>query len=804
MKRITKSLNYNWYFQPDFKEDCLKENYNYLEHDIVNIPHSLKILPYNYFNEKDYQFTGTYFKEIDIEEEDFNSDIILKFFGVMNVATVYINNQEIIKNEGGYTPFEVLINDYLKIGKNILIVKVDGLEVKDIPPFGNLVDYLGYSGIYREVILEFKPKVRITKAHIFTDDIHVLNQNKMLLNLDISTNYKDDEFLLKLELYDNDSIVLSHEFKDSFNSDALFSLEVDNIERWTLEKPKLYKAKISIVNKKAEIIDSVTERFGFRTLMFTESGFLLNNQKIKLIGLNRHQSFPYMGYAATKSLQEKDADILKDLGCNIVRTSHYMQSDHFINRCDEIGLLVFEEIPGWNYIGDEHFKELSLNNLKTMINHHFNHPSICLWGVRINESKDDDDFYELTNNLAKKLDPTRQTGGVRNFKKSHLLEDVYTYNDFSHTGDNDGIENPRKVSKIKSPYLVTEYNGHVFPTKKIDSDSRRVEHALRHMNVIEYSHYYDTTSGAIGWCMADYNTHFQFGANDRICHHGVLDMYRLEKYAAYAYKSQKNPEIDPVLFVASNMTPGDYNLLKLQEIVVFTNLDYVKVYKNDEYIDSFYPDINNYDYSPHAPIIIDDLIGELLEKNENYSHKDSKRIKKLLLSYQKFGMEMPLRDKLLVLNLILRKVINFNDAVELYTKYLANQDDKPTVFRFEGYLNEKLVKTIYKGHMDKSSILIEPDRLSLTHGFTYDTVRVVVKMVDQFNNVLDYANEILSVSTDDNLEVIGPKTVALIGGSIGIYLKTIKASKEAKVTFTFNNYSTHSITFTIENGILEF
>ncbi|MFA6648313.1 MAG: sugar-binding domain-containing protein, partial [Candidatus Izemoplasmatales bacterium] len=262
MKRITKSLNYNWYFQPDFKEDCLKENYNYLEHDIVNIPHSLKILPYNYFNEKDYQFTGTYFKEIDIEEEDFNSDIILKFFGVMNVATVYINNQEIIKNEGGYTPFEVLTNDYLKIGKNILIVKVDGLEVKDIPPFGNLVDYLGYSGIYREVVLEFKPKVRITKAHIFTDDIHVLNQNKMLLNLDISTNYKDDEFLLKLELYDNDSIVLSHEFKDSFNSDALFSLEVDNIERWTLEKPKLYKAKISIVNKKAEIIDSVTERFG--------------------------------------------------------------------------------------------------------------------------------------------------------------------------------------------------------------------------------------------------------------------------------------------------------------------------------------------------------------------------------------------------------------------------------------------------------------------------------------------------------------------------------------------------------------
>jgi beta-galactosidase len=150
--------------------------------------------------------------------------------------------------------------------------------------------------------------------------------------------------------------------------------------------------------------------------------------------LNRHQTYPYIGAGAPARLQTLDADIVKyDLGCNIVRTSHYPQSKHFLNRCDEIGLLVFEEIPGWQHIGDEAWRELSLRDVRVMIERDWNHPSIILWGVRINESMDKDDFYQQTNDLAHELDPTRQTGGVRFFEGSTLLEDVYTFNDFSNT-----------------------------------------------------------------------------------------------------------------------------------------------------------------------------------------------------------------------------------------------------------------------------------------------------------------------------------------------------------------------------------
>ena len=803
MKRITKSLNFDWYFTPDFKEGYLENDFDFLNLLPIDIPHTMKELPQSYFNEKETQFIGTYFKEIEISKASLGNNLFLQFKGVMNVATVFLNGKEVFINEGGYTPFKFQINDYLIEGKNILKVIVDGSEISDIPPFGNLVDYLPYSGIYREVFLVELPKIYLEKVHLFSDDINVLEQIKMLLNIGVLLNEKEDNYHLKAQIYDKDTLLQEQIFEEELVGSGFFSLSAENITRWQLDNPKLYDVKISLL-KNGEVIDEIIERFGFRTVLFTDNGFLLNNQKVKLMGLNRHQSYPYIGYAAPKSLQEMDADILKSLGCNIVRTSHYMQSDYFINRCDELGLLVFEEIPGWNHIGNDHFKDLSLKNLETMINHHFNHPSICLWGTRINESKDDDEFYERTNKLAKASDPSRQTGGVRNIKKSNLIEDVYTYNDFSHTGENDGLEAPKMVTKVKSPYLVTEYNGHVFPTKKTDSESRRTEHSLRHLNVIEYSHYYDNISGAIGWCMSDYNTHFQFGSNDHICHHGVLDMHRLEKYAAYAYKSQKDHKDEVVLFIASNLIAGDYDLLTLPEIVVYTNCDYIKVYKNDDYLDTYYGDTDNYEYLPNAPVIITDLIGESLKNNEDYKTKDAKRIKKVLLSYNKNGLKMPLKDKLTVLNLMMRKVINFDDAIRLFGKYLANQEKTPTVFRFEGYIDDVLVKTVYKGHMTEAKIIIEPDRTELTHGLTYDMTRLVIKLVDQFGNILDYANEVFKVETDGNTAIVGPKSVALIGGSIGIYIRSLKADVKSKVTFTFNNYPSQEIILNIKKGILEF
>ncbi|GAI70419.1 unnamed protein product, partial [marine sediment metagenome] len=143
-----------------------------------------------------------------------------------------------------------------------------------------------------------------------------------------------------------------------------------------------------------------------------------------------------------------DAEILKyDLGVNFVRSSHYPANPSFLTRCDEIGLLVLEEIPGWQYIGDGEWKNLSKKNVEEMIVRDRNHASIFLWGVRINESKDDHDFYLDTNRIAYSLDSSRKTCGVRNFRESEFLEDVFTYNDFEHD-----LEGGNKISTLYSLY----------------------------------------------------------------------------------------------------------------------------------------------------------------------------------------------------------------------------------------------------------------------------------------------------------------------------------------------------------------
>ena len=136
-------------------------------------------------------------------------------------------------------------------------------------------------------------------------------------------------------------------------SDRKLSFPVPDIKLWDLENPLLYEVKTELLQN-GNVLDENITLFGFRTAVFLQDGFYLNGKKVKLRGLNRHQSYPYVGYAMPESMQKRDADILKnELGVNAVRTSHYPQSRHFVERCDELGLLVFTEIPGWQHIGDE-------------------------------------------------------------------------------------------------------------------------------------------------------------------------------------------------------------------------------------------------------------------------------------------------------------------------------------------------------------------------------------------------------------------------------------------------------------------
>lgn len=793
-------FNDDWKYNPEFKTDMIKKNYDDSGWEDVRIPHTNAETPYHYFDESIYQFVSCYRKHINVEPEWKGKKVLLTFDGIAHIAKIYVNEKPVISHYGGYTGFTADISSYLDFeGDNILVVEVDSREDNNIPPFGNVIDYMTYGGIYREVSLEIKEPTYIKDVFVTTKEVN--NECKSAQITVTLSETENEELTCRYVISGGsgeDKYIISSDLVPMTNQVAEIESMASFVQNWDISNPILYDLEVELYDGE-RILDKKSLRFGYRTCEFRNDGFYLNNRKIKLIGLNRHQSYPYVGYAMPKRMQRRDAEILKyELGVNAVRTSHYPHSKHFIDRCDELGLLVFTELPGWQHIGDEKWKEVAINNVEEMILQYRNHPSIILWGVRINESIDDDAFYTKTNQVAHKLDPTRQTGGVRYLKKSNLLEDVYTYNDFLHNGKTKGLDRKKDVtSKEEAPYLVTEYNGHMFPTKSFDNEEHRLSHALRHARVMDALFENKDITGGFGWCMFDYNTHKDFGSGDRICYHGVMDMFRNQKLAASVYASQG--EEQTVFEISSSMNIGEYPGGAIGSVYAFTNADSVKVYKSGSFIKEFYPDKEQYKYLPHPPIIIDDFVGELMEKQEKMDHKTSEKVKDVLFAVNKYGQNnLPISYKLKMVFIMIKNKWKISDGVRLFTTYIANWGGEITTYRFDAIRNGKIVKSIEKSPVKNPRLLVEADTLYLKEEETYDVAEVRIKAVDDYGNLLSYYQEPLQIQVSGAIKLIGPSTISLRGGTSGIYIRTDGTTGLGKLVIKQEQLGNKELDFVVE------
>ncbi len=777
MRTITH-INDGWLYYAGETEDCCAKICDESAYTGVRLPHTNLELPYNNFNERDFQFISCYRRKINLQPQT-GKRVFLHFEGVMAAAKVYYNGVFLTEHLGGYTPFTCELTGLVTGGEDTLAVLVDATERNDIPPFGYVIDYLTYGGIYREVWLEETEEVYLWNAQVKpkkSGDKWIVETNAYIDNVCASCGAAS----LRLHMTGPDGSLVSTEFPIELDCEKRqiipVTFEANDVLIWDIESPNLYEMKLEFLFAE-QAVDEYVCRFGFREAAFTPEGFFLNGKRVKLRGLNRHQSYPYVGYAMPKRAQEDDAQLLKyELGVNIVRTSHYPQSRHFLNRCDELGLLVFEEIPGWQHIGGDEWKKNTMIALTEMVERDWNHPSIILWGVRINESRDDDEFYQATNALAHRLDPTRQTGGVRNFEKSCLFEDVYTYNDFVHSGNNEPLKKPNQVTDQRAAYMVTEHNGHMYPTKKFDCEEKRVEHALRHLRVMDRMYSDPQISGSIGWCMSDYNTHKDFGSGDKICYHGVTDMFRLPKDAAAAYRSQTDDAV--VMEVASGMHHGERAASSLGCVYVFTNCDSVKLYKNGEYIGVYYPDRKTFPNLPHPPVAIRDLIGEQISKHEGLSQKDAERIKRVFEAIVRYGdKSLPIKYKLMMGYAMLKHHYSYQNAVTLYERYVVGWGSETTEYQFEGYMKDQLAATLVRGASYSAGLRITPETLTLTEGETYDVCRIMLEHVDQYGAVMPYSNEAVYVSVSGAGELIGSALISLTGGSTAFWVKSTGAGE---------------------------
>jgi beta-galactosidase len=698
-------LNHNWLYSDKVVPGGHAQLFDDRRFLRVTIPHTNKMLPWHGFDDKEYEFVSLYRRHFKMPPGFQGQRVFIDFGAVMTASKVWLNDQLLGEYRGGYTPFSFELTSHLNWhGDNVLAVEVDSTERKDIPPFGGEIDYLTFGGIYRDVALRVVPQTFID--NVFAKPFNVLGDRGLDVQCFITHKTgTDTPRKIVAELLDGTRLVSSLEGVVK-PEHAVFNITLNNltsVELWDIDHPKLYDVNVKLYEGE-KIVDEYKTRVGFREAKFTPDGFFLNGKHFKLRGLNRHQTFPFVGQAMPARVQRRDAWILrKELKCNIVRTSHYPQSPHFLDACDELGLMVLEEIPGWQHVGDEQWKELAVGYVESMIRRDWNHPSIIIWGVRVNESGDYHDFYTKTNNLARSLDDSRPTGGVRYKYDSELLEDVFTMNDFQIP-----------LRKPNHPlYLNTEFIGHMYPTKRNDNVERVTEHAMRHARVHNQLASEKGYAGGLGWCAFDYNTHANFCSTDRICYHGVADIFRIPKPAGGFYKSQCDPKEEIVLEPAFDWSRGDRNET-FTIAMISSNCDNVKMY------------------------IADRLIADLKPDRENFAH----------LRYPPF-------------------VKNIRDEI-----YRGAWGD----MKIEGYIDgKKVITKTLSGRGADRQLLVEPDDRELI-GDGIDATRIVLKVTDEYGSVRPLANAPIALSLTGPGEIIGENPFALFGGVGAVWIKTKQAA----------------------------
>ena len=732
----------------------------------VRLPHTCREVPLHYASPADYEMVCGYRKRFRVPPVQAAPRLFVRFDGAAHQAVVRVNGRVAGQHRGGYTGFAVEITDLVdREGENLLTVQLDTREDPAIPPFGFVIDYLTYGGLYREVWLEATAESRLTDLFVYTPTLHdaVVQWTAELTPAAAA---------VRIRLETADGTLLAEQTAQAAETGKM-QLSVPEAQPWDTEHPVLHHAVAELLNAAGQPIDRKQVTFGFRTAEFRADGFYLNGKKTFLRGLNRHQSYPYIGYAAPESLQREDVRILQEeLHCTAVRTSHYPQSQYFLDECDRRGLLVFTELPGWQHIGDDNWKDAACEMLQEMLLQNRNHPSIILWGVRINESVDDDAFYTRTNQIAHQLDPSRATSGVRYLEKSHLLEDVYAYNDFSHNGVTPGAKPKKDVTPdMGKALLISECNGHMYPTKPFDDGPHRQEHALRHVRVQNAAYASGEHAGCFGWCMFDYNTHKDFGSGDRICYHGVMDMFRNPKLAASVYACEQD-EI-PVLQITSSMDIGEHPGCNRGNLYILSNADSVRMYKNDRFIKEYRPEMSPYKHLKHGPILIDDFIGDALEKNERFRPKHAKEMADAMNIVARGSLNhIPKRLYPTALKLVLLYHIDFAEVTKLYTKYIGDWGGTATVYRFDAIKNGKVIKSVTKEPVNGIRLQAEADHTNLTEHHSYDVALVRIRAVDDHGNVLPFYQEPVRLIAEGDISIIGPDTIALQGGMGGTYVKS--------------------------------
>lgn len=580
----------------------------------IHLPHSWNSDAYHTRQYK--RGTGTYTKTLQIPQNLQGRKIYLKFDGAATNSQILINGKAVGSHVGGYSPHVVDITPYVTPGQSHnLLVKVNN-SAPDIPPYS--ADFTFMGGLYRDawlinanpIHLDFSngipfkavPKVNSdgTCSLSLTGDILNSSDTNAQISVEATLISYDCKEIAskteKLRIRKNDQhSPLSLNFKD-----------LKNIALWSPESPALYRVEISL-KKDGEVIDTASESVGFRTFAFDETGrFLLNGKPYKLRGMCRHQDQAPMGVALTDEQHRRDMQMIKDLGANFIRISHYPQDDAVVEMCDRLGLIAWEEIPVIDYVPDsEHFADNSETMLREMIRSHYNHPSIVMWGymneilLRMpheNQEETKRRTLALANrleNIVREEDSSRLTTmafhGSDIYNETGIAEitDVKGWNLYSgwYGGNLNGFEeylSRQHKEHPKHKLIVSEYGAgsdmrlHSLAPEAFDFSMEYQQDYLEHyLPVIEDSTF---VAGASHWNFIDFSSANRAESMPHINNKGLVTNDRRKKDVYHYYKAAWHDlSSDTVAYIASRDWSDRTDIIDesgaiVRPIKVYTNL----------------------------------------------------------------------------------------------------------------------------------------------------------------------------------------------------------------------------------------
>ncbi|MEN9700654.1 MAG: hypothetical protein RLZZ301_1852 [Bacteroidota bacterium] len=386
------AFNDNWEFQAQPNDPV----------SIVNLPHTPRLEPLVMNG----QFIGevVYRKRFDYPLQK-GRRLLLHVEGAMHTANVSLNGQLIGSHVGGYLPFEVDLSEELQDSANVLEVFLDNREDSTIPPGKAIkaLDFYYHAGIYRNVWLEEVGAVQIQYPYFQTIEA---NATAATLQLDFELNFQPDWMTLPIQveakLGETSFALNNSSFIDSTNVQSYTGkLILKTPQLWSPSDPKLYNLTMYVIYAQDTIARYVL-KVGIRKPELRADGFYLNDTKLFLKGTNRHQEYPYVGNAVPDNAQKRDAQLIKEAGFNFVRLSHYPQAPAFYEACDELGIIVMDAIPGWQFFSySSIFRQRCKNDLYALTFRDRNHPSVIFWENSLNETVMPEEFMLDMNRILK-------------------------------------------------------------------------------------------------------------------------------------------------------------------------------------------------------------------------------------------------------------------------------------------------------------------------------------------------------------------------------------------------------------------